>query len=186
MNTDRLPHKFTTSADRISRRTALRRLTGSGVAATFLAAAGRNITLAQGTPAPQEETGAEPNRIVLAGELQGEAVRLTYVATGDSGEPVGTYEGPYSGNASFSGPEASALGRLVTIDLGAFPDQGDFRLVLVLPTFRPMRPGDAPVPFATLSILAVEVSTIAGPPPAGALEEYRAVMLEGTAEFIAT
>ena len=186
MNANHMTHEFTTLANRVSRRTALRRLSGAGIAATLRAAAGRDAALAQGTPKPHEEAGAEPNRFVLAGELQGEEVRLTYVATGDSGEPAGTYEGPYAGHASFSSPEASALGRLVTVHLGAFPDQGDFRLVLVLPSFRPMRLGDAPVPFATLAILAVVVSTIAGPPPTGDLEEYRAVMLEGTAEFVAT
>lgn len=78
--------------------------------------------------------------------------------------------------------EERALGRLITVYLGAFPDQGDLWLTLLLPRFNPMTIADAPIPFATLAILTWVISTIAGPPSTGALEGYTAITLEGTAQ----
>ena len=82
--------------------------------------------------------------------------------------------------------EQSALGRLVTVYLDAMPDAATFFLTLLLPDFNPMIPGDTPTPFATLAILTTLLTSIAGPSLIeGALQEYVAVALEGTAEFVA-
>jgi hypothetical protein len=43
---------------------------------------------------------------------------------------------------------------------------------------------DEPVSFATVAILKWVISTIAGPPRTGALEEYRILTLEGTAQLV--
>jgi hypothetical protein len=80
--------------------------------------------------------------------------------------------------------EESALGQLVTGSLGAFPDQGELWLTLLLPRFNPTSSGDPPTPFATLAILKWVISTIAGPPRTGALEEYRVLPLAGTARLV--
>ena len=113
--------------------------------------------------------------------LEGAETRISYDTTTMSGGPQLTYEGPY-GTHSFDGDalttEETALGRLVTGYLGAFPDQGDLWLTLLLPRFNPMTIDDGPAPFTTLAILKWLVSTIVGPPLEGALEEYQVLMLE--------
>ena len=73
---------------------------------------------------------------------------------------------------------------MVTGSLGAFPDQGELWLTLLLPRFASMTSGDVPAPFTTFAILKWVISTIAGPPHTGALEEYRVVTLQGIAQII--
>jgi hypothetical protein len=171
----------TIAAAAMSRRAALGRLAAGGVAVSLLTAAGRPVVRAQGTPRTRAEDGLEPNRFVLAGA----DTRISYVEANDAGESVLTYDGRY-GSQTFVGDalakEENALGRPITVFLGAFPDQGEFWLTLLLPRFNPMRAGDAPVPFATLAIETGHISTIAGPlsPPA----RYSVLPLEGTAEFV--
>ena len=143
--------------------------------------------IAQEAPGLRREP---PNRFVLAGT----ETQITYDATAAAGGPRLAYDGPY-GSRTFVGDEIrteeSVLGRLVLVNLGAFPDQGDLSLILVLPWFNPMsltdvmRIWEAPFPFRTLAILKWVVSTIGGPPQDGALEEYDVVALEGTAELVA-
>jgi hypothetical protein len=111
---------------------------------------------------------------------------ITYGAPAAGGPQV-TYAGPY-GRHKLEGEqlqsEMCALGRLITGSLGAYPDQGELWLTLVLPRFVPMTRGDAPIPVSTAVILKWVISTIAGPPQSGALEEYRVVILEGTAQVV--
>jgi hypothetical protein len=167
----------------MSRRTALRLGAGTVGAAALSAYLGRGMVRAQTTPSPPGDAGEEPNHFVL----EGAESRITYDMTTISGAPQLAYEGPY-GTHSFDGDtlttEETALGRLVTGYLGAFPDRGDLWLTLVLPTFDPMTLDDGPAPVDTLAILKWLVSTIAGPPVEGALEEYQVLMLTGTAEFV--
>jgi hypothetical protein len=129
------------------------------------------------------EGGAQPNHFVLLGA----ETRITYDATTIRGLPQLLYEGPY-GSRTFSGDEVTtqqtALGRLVTVDLGAFPDRGELWLTLLIPSFHPETTQTSSTPFATLAIFTWSVSTLAGPPREGALEEYEALPLEGTAEFV--
>lgn len=162
----------------ITRRTALGSLAG-GVAA--LSTLGRDRT--QATPIRRTEEGEAPNHFVL----DDAETRITCDLTTLAGGPTLTYDGPY-GSQTFAGDtirtEESALGRLVTVNLGAFPDQGELALTLLLPRFNPMTSEDDPAPFATLAILTWVVSTIAGPPRTGALEEYRVVTLQGTAQVV--
>jgi hypothetical protein len=164
----------------ISRRTALSRLAGG--TATLVGTAGRDCAQAQATPPPREK-GKAPNQFVL----DGAETRITYDVTADAEGPRLTYHGPY-GSQTVVGDmirtEESALGQLVTGYLGAFPDQGDLWLTLLLPRFNPMTIEDGPAPFATLAILKWLGSTIAGPPRTGALEEYKVVTLEGTAQRV--
>jgi hypothetical protein len=128
--------------------------------------------------------GEQPNHFVL----DAADTHVTFDATTATGEPRLTYEGPYGAQAF--GPEQlsiedGALGRMVTAYLGAFPDQGQLWLTLLIPRFVPTTLQGEPAPFETVAILRWLVSTIAGPPTAGALETYEALALEGTAEFVA-
>jgi hypothetical protein len=186
VDTARSSDQTTKRAKAFPRRAVLGLLPGGGLAA-LLPRAGRDdawvIAWAQG----QQDLGLrseQPNRFVLAGQ----ETRITYDAAVDGG-PRLTYDGPY-GSQTFEGDaltaEESALGRLITAYLGAFPDQGELWLTLLLPVFRPMTMWGGPSSFATLAILKWLVSTVAGPPREGALEEYRVLELEGTAEFVAT
>jgi hypothetical protein len=72
---------------------------------------------------------------------------------------------------------------MVTGYLGAFPGPGDLWLTLLLPgsTRDRRRRSDT---ITTLGIKKWLVSTIVGPPPTGAVEAYRVVALEGTAELV--
>jgi hypothetical protein len=171
----------TTVIGGMSRRIALGRLAGGATA--LVAPLGPDRARAQATPAPQAEEGAPPNHFALAGE----ETQITYDASTDAGEPQLIYDGPY-GSQSIAGDELrteeSALGRLVTAHLGAFPDQGDLWLTLLLPRFTPMTSDDAAAPVKTLAILKWGISTIAGPPRTGALDEYRVVPLAGTAQLV--
>ena len=181
MCTNRSTVRATTAIGGISRRLALGRLAGSAVA--LVAPLGPDHAWGQATLAPQAEVGAAPNHFTLAGE----ETWVTYDASTDAGEPQLTYDGQY-GIQTIAGDELraeeSALGRLVTAHLGAFPDQGELWLTLLLPRFNPMASDDAAAPFKTLAILKWVISTIAGPPRTGALEEYRVVTLKGTAQLV--
>ena len=134
-------------------------------------------------PTPSGEGGAQPNHFVL----RGAETQITYDATTITGLPQLLYDGPY-GSQAFSGDavttEQTALGRLVSVDLGAFPDRGELRLTLLIPSFHPDTSQASASPFATLGILTWSISTLAGPPREGALEEYEILPLEGTAEFV--
>ena len=168
MDTDRSTDRLTPSTAAMSRRTALRLGVGTVGAPALSTSLGRGMVRAQTTSSPQGEAGEEPNHFVL----EGAETRITYDTTTMSGGPQLTYEGPY-GTHSFDRDalttEETALGRLVTGYLGAFPDQGDLWLTLLLPRFNPMTIDGGGAPFATLAILKWLVSTIAGPPPEGAL-----------------
>ena len=137
------------------------------------------VAQAQATPAASE---AAPNHF----ELTGDKTELRYDTT-KMGRSQLTYAGPH-GHLVLPGEqlrdEQSALGRMVTGSLGAFPDQGELWLTLLLPRFASLLSGDAPAPFTTIAILKWVISTIAGPPQTGALEEYRVVTLRGTAQVI--
>lgn len=198
MDTSRPGRLSNTFGVGISRRAALGRLAGGVAAASLLAAAGHGTARAQATPGPSGEEGGEANHFVLAvGEVQ-----ITYDTTGFAGEPQLTYRGPIGVGPLEERPIDSLtivgdqiqtervplrqdLGRLVTVYLDAMPDAATFYLTLLLPDFSPMRLGDAPTPFATLAILTTLRTSIAGPGLVeGALQEYVAVPLEGTAEFV--
>jgi hypothetical protein len=166
----------------ISRRAALSRFATAGAAVALIAANQRAVVHAQ-SPQPSAALGSPPNHFVL----EGEETHIVYDTTTDAGTPQLSYQGPY-GDQTFSGDaitiENGALGEMVTVYLGAFPDQGDLWLTLLLPEFVPTTVADEPTPFGTVAILKWLVSTIAGPPREGALEEYRVLDLEGTAELV--
>jgi hypothetical protein len=169
--------------DTLSRRITLARLAAGGAAAALWPTLGRDLAVAQATPTPPEEADAAPNWFVLAGADS----RITYL-TSDAGARL-TYDGPYGSHVLVGAAihhEASALGRSVTGSLGPFPDQGELWLTLLLPRFAAMTAAEPPVAFRTLAILTWEISTIAGPPRRGALQDYRAVPLEGTAQVLTT
>ena len=181
MGSTRSPVPLTIVSGGLSRRMALACL-GSGTAA-LLTTARPDRSHTQATPPPREVEGAAPNHFALSGA----ETQLTYEAATAAGGPRLTYDGPY-GSRTFVGDEIrveeSALGQLVTVHLGAFPDQGDLSLTLLLPRFTPMSSADSPAPFATLAILTWVISTIAGPPRSGALEEYSVLPLAGSARLV--
>ena len=99
-------------------------------------------------PPPSGEGAAQPNHFVL----QGAGTQITYDATTITGLPQLLYEGPY-GSQTFSGDavttQQTALGRLVTVDLGTFPDRGELWLTLLIPSFHPDTGQTSATPFAT-------------------------------------
>jgi hypothetical protein len=154
-----------------------------GGAAALLATARPDRSQAQTTPPLRGEEGTAPNHFALSGA----ETQITFDAASAAGGPRLTYDGPF-GSYTLVGDEIrteeSALGPMVTVHLGAFPDQGDLWLTLLLPRFNPMSNADSPTPFATLAILKWVISTIAGPPCTGPLEEYRVLPLEGIAQLV--
>jgi hypothetical protein len=195
MDTDRSSDQLNALTIGLSRRAVLSRALVGGVAAASLpVSAGRGNARAQATPGPSDEEGGEANHFVLAG---GE-VQITYDTTGFAGEPQLTYRGPIGVGPIDERPiesrtivgdeistEQTSIGRLITVYLDAMPDAATFFLTLLLPDFNPMVLGAAPVSFATLAMLTTLRTTIAGPGLLeGALQEYVAVPLEGTAEFV--
>jgi hypothetical protein len=130
--------------------------------------------------------------------LAGGDVQITHDTTGFAGEPQLTYRGPIGFEPIDERPidsrtivgdeirtERSEIGSLVTVYLDAMPDAATFYLTLLLPDFNPTILGADPTPFATLAILTTLRTSIAGPGPLeGALQEYVAMPLEGTAEFV--
>jgi hypothetical protein len=181
MTAENQPHTMTkrlpgSPAAELTRRTALCRLVAGTIG---LLETTPEIARAQATPTALE---AAPNHF----ELTGAETEITYDTT-IAGRPQLTYVGPY-GHQVLLGEqlrdEERALGRMVTGSLGAFPDQGELWLTLLLPRFASMTSGDTPVPFTTIAILTWVISTIAGPPLTGALEEYRVVDLQGTAQVV--
>lgn len=160
----------------LTRRTAL-----GGLATGAATARWTGPGTAQAHVATPTSGGAadQPDRFALVGG----STRIAYDAL-TAGGPRLAYQGPY-GSRTVSGNELrmedGALGHLVSASLGAFPDRGELRLTLLVPPFAPLASGSAPVPCATLAILAWTISTIAGPPKIGALESYEAIALSGTA-----
>ena len=121
--------------------------------------------------------------------LASEDTQVTFDAAAFAGGPLLTYRGPY-GTATLQREdvtiEETAVGRLVTGQLGTYPDRGDLWLSLVLPPFSPTTLGDPPMTFETIAILTWKNQHIAGPPRAGALREYEVLSLAGTAELVAS
>ena len=181
MGSTRSPVQVTTVSGGLSRRMALACL-GGGTAA-LLATARPDRSQAQATPPPRGRggRGAEPLRAQRYGDpahlRRGHRSRR---ATVDLRRPVRQSHR----RGGRDRVEESALGQLVTGRLGAFPDQGELWLTLLLPRFNPMSSADPPTPFATLAILKWVISTIAGPPRTGALDEYRVLPLAGTARLV--
>jgi hypothetical protein len=180
VETDRTSDRSSAFTVGISRRAALGRLAWAGIAAGLLTGWPRKYARAQSTPA----SGLDQWNTFRLSDAE---TRIGYATTSEIGVPMLTYDGPF-GSHRFEADEIvveeSALGRLVTVDLGGFPDQGNLTLTLLLPAFNPVDADDPPATFATLAILKWVISTIAGPPREGALEEYDVVPLEGTAELL--
>lgn len=180
MDTDRGVTCSFTAGRGIPRRVVLGHLAGAGIAAGLLAGWPSTYGRAQSTHASRLD---QWNSFLLSDA----ETRIGYATTSESGVPMLTYDGPF-GSHRFEGNEIvveeSALGRLVTVDLGGFPDQGNLTLTLLLPAFNPVDADDPPATFTTLAILKWVISTIAGPPRKGALEAYDGVPLVGTAELL--
>jgi hypothetical protein len=170
-------------SERISRRAVIGRFAAAGATVGVLATVWGRTVRAQSAPAASEPAGVQPNHFVL----EGDETHIVFDTTTEAGMPQLTYDGPY-GSQSFSGDgvtiEDAALGRMVTVYLGAFEDQGDLWLTVLVPKFVPTTLDQDPAPFETLAIEKWLVSTIAGPPRKGALEAYRVLDMEGTAELV--
>ena len=142
MESTRCLIQVTTVSGGLSRRKALACLGGT---AALLATARPARSRAQATPPPQGEEAVAPNHFALSGT----ETQLTYEPATAAGGPRVTYDGPY-GRHTVVGDEMrveeSALGQLVTWYLGAFPDQGELWMTLLLPRFTPMSDADPPLP----------------------------------------
>jgi hypothetical protein len=194
VDTDQTSNPSSTVTAGISRRAALGRLAGAGVAAALLTAARPAAGLAQATPGAARRSA---NHFVLGkGELQ-----IVYDTTSFAGEPQLSYRGPIGSGPLAERPIDSVtivgdeihteqvpnLGELVTVYLDAMPDAATFYLTLLLPEFNRMSLEAAPVPFSTLAILTTQLTSIAGPALIeGALQEYAVIEFEGTAGLVVT
>jgi hypothetical protein len=89
----------TALTETLSRRAALGRVAGTGLAVALLATAGRDRTLAQATPAAGG-TGQPPNGFTL----DGDGTHINYGTTSIDGRPILSYRGPY-GEHSFHGDD---------------------------------------------------------------------------------
>ena len=169
----------------LSRRAALGRLAGAGLAAAWLAGLGSARARAQATPTPRAATGQVPNSF----SLEGAGTRIRYSTTSFAGPPTLDYRGPL-GERTFLGDairveDSAPLGRLVSVLLDADPDARVVWLTLLLPAFNPVQTGDAPIPFATVAVLTTHLTTVGGPRfIEGALQTYQVVELAGTADFL--
>ncbi len=177
----RSPVQVTTVSGGLSRRMALACL-GSGTAA-LLATARPDRSQAQATPPPRGEEGAAPNHFALSGA----ETQLTYEAATAAGGPRVTYDGPYGSHTVVGDEirvEESALGQLVTGVSRRVPRP---RRALADPPPAAVHPDaqrGSPHPLRHPGDLKWVISTIAGPPRTGALEEYRVLPLAGTARLV--
>jgi hypothetical protein len=165
----------------LSRRAAVGRLAAGAALATVLAVPHAARAAAQASPAP---TRQEPTLYTL----NGDGVEVEYATTTFAGETHLTYRGP-AGDLDFSGDQVDIVdsvefGKLVTVMIEAVPDGWTLHLTLLLPEIN-LIGSNEPTPFATLAIVTKRLTTIAGPGLIeGAIREYEALELQGTASFV--
>lgn len=174
------PHLEDRSNAGLSRRAALAHLSLAGIVAALALHTGQYARAMTASP----EVGQKDANTF---RLSGPDTRIELSLGAEAGVPSLTYDGP-DGIQMCTGEDLTvedcALGRLVSCWIGGFPDRGQLWVTLLLPRLNPVDPGAEPVPFATLAILRWEISTISGPPRDGALDDFTAVPLEGSAEYL--
>ena len=123
--------------------------------------------------------GGTPNHF----ELTGDGVRVTFDATSITGKPLLSYDDGTT-SAQFSGDELRieqcAFGTLVTAVVGRSVDAGNTTFTLVVPGFAAAA-GAAEV--CTLGVTAEHRWTV-DTPRTGQLDDYRTVVLTGTASAV--
>lgn len=135
------------------------------------------------TQQPQQNIKA--NRYVL----QGDQLEVTYDETTFTGQAQLIYQVVQGGDAlTFTADRLSAkesdIGTLVTVTLEAIPDNKRSLFTLLIPTINVT--GTNGVPFETVAIYTTVRDSIIGPDGVGgAVESYKCVQLEGTAQFVA-
>lgn len=148
--------------------------------ATMAAALSHAPALAQATPT---ESRQRPNSF----QLSGDEVEITYASSSYAGEPTFALGGPAT-ELMFRGDEiqieeANALGQLVSVMTDAVADGYTQWLTLLIPPIN-VTPGE-PASFSTVAIETRRLTTIAGPDMIdGALQTYRVVQMDGTAELL--
>jgi hypothetical protein len=134
------------------------------------------------TQQPQQSIKA--NRYVL----QGDQLEVTYDETTFTGQAQLTYQVAQGAHAlTFTGDRLSAkesdIGRLVTVTLEAIPDNKRSLFTLLIPTINVT--GTNEVAFETVAIYTTVQDSVIGPDGVGgAVENYKCVQLEGTAQFV--
>ena len=126
---------------------------------------------------------SEPNLF----ELQGGGVTITWTPAGFTGRPQLTYDD--GDQQQTFGPDAvvvsgkSPLGKLVTAELSAVPDEGTTSLVLVVPQVNMGDKTEQRV--RTLAVVTTVRTSIGGPAlVTGQLQTYKTVRLSGTAKQV--
>ena len=162
----------------LTRRAALGRLAGAGLAAAVLTTVGSTTARTQATPTPEVPPGYEPNGF----SLEGPGMRIGYGTTSIDGRPTFTYRGHYP-DGDYRGDDirvegSTALGRMVSVRLVPPPNVRAAWLTVLLPGFSPVQLGDPPIPFATVAIITTHLLPSDGPG-----QTYEVVPLEGTAGF---
>ena len=122
----------------------------------------------------------EPNLFELAGEY----TQISYSTTSISARPQFSYTGP-QGDTQVEGDEirtlSTALGTEVTVEILSEPDQRTVTLTVMLPEIRIVRGED--LAFSSVAVVTTRLTTIAGP-PAGVVQKYEVVSLEGVAKLV--
>lgn len=119
--------------------------------------------------------------------LKGDGVTISYSSTSISGRPLFQYSDGTQ-NLSFAGDEINRVetpaGTLVTVTLEPNNDAREIKLSLLVPIIR-LHTGGETLTFKTIAIRTADSSgAFTLPPgPAGVLQVYRVLKLEGTAAF---
>jgi hypothetical protein len=122
----------------------------------------------------------EPNLFELAGEY----TQISYSTTSITGRPQFSYTGP-QGDTRAEGDEIqtlrTALGTEVTVEIVSEPDRRTVTLTLLLPEIRIARGEE--LAFGSVAVFTTTLTTIAGP-PAGVVQTYEVLTLEGVAKLV--
>jgi hypothetical protein len=122
----------------------------------------------------------EPNLF----ELTGEYTQISYSTTSITGRPQFSYTGAH-GDTRAEGDEIQTLltplGTEVTIEIASEPDRSTLTLTVLLPEIRIARAEE--LAFGSVAVFTTTLTTIAGP-PAGVVQSYEALSLDGLAKLV--
>lgn len=122
----------------------------------------------------------EPNLL----ELSGEYTQITYSTTSNTGRPQFSYAGS-QGDTRVEGDDIqtlrTTLGTEVTVQIVSEPDRRTVTLTVLVPEIRIARGEE--LAFGSVAVFTTTLTTIAGP-PAGVVQTYEVLSLEGVARLV--
>ena len=118
--------------------------------------------------------------------LQGQDLKITYLASGFQGLPYLTYQ-DQTQTLNFKGAEIrtaeTEIGTLVTVTLQLTVDAGSTSFSVLIPAIT-LADTQAEETFKTVGVLTVHKTTPLVLPPAGAREKYEVCELDGSASAV--